>query len=238
MSAPRVTAARRAAHRTPGAGGRRRGGGGVRRVAARERVPAGRGAAAGQDTARQLDRLGRSARPDGRQGPDRRRGRGLPRRGVRPGLLGVVAGVRRAAAEEDARLLAGRVRVGDPRAVARRDGDDPQARRGRGLRRHRGQVLRRRLHPARRRRALRRCLEGRPGRGRGLEGLESPELQNVAFLEDEGLLLSSDTAAYLAHRRAVRRGRQGRARPLRPGRARRRPAGRGRARPTTSPATR
>ncbi|MET1060465.1 MAG: hypothetical protein ABWX84_12760 [Nocardioides sp.] len=39
--------------------------------------------------------------------------------------------------------------------------------------------------------------EGGPDVVSGLEGLESPELQNVAFLEDEGLLLSSDTAAYL-----------------------------------------
>jgi hypothetical protein len=31
----------------------------------------------------------------------------------------------------------------------------------------------------------------------GLEGLESPELQNVAFLEDERLLLVSDNAGYL-----------------------------------------
>ena len=52
----------------------------------------------------------------------------------------------------------------------------------------------------------------------GLEGLESPELQNVAFLPDEGLLLSSDSAGYLRSRRAVRRRRRGRARPLRPGR--------------------
>ena len=39
--------------------------------------------------------------------------------------------------------------------------------------------------------------EGGPDVVSGLEGLESPELQNVAFLEDEGLLLTSDTAAYL-----------------------------------------
>ena len=39
--------------------------------------------------------------------------------------------------------------------------------------------------------------EGGPDVVSGLEGLESPELQNVAFLQDEGLLLSSDSAAYL-----------------------------------------
>jgi len=39
--------------------------------------------------------------------------------------------------------------------------------------------------------------EGGPDVVSGLEGLESPELQNVAFLEDEGLLLSSDSASYL-----------------------------------------
>ena len=39
--------------------------------------------------------------------------------------------------------------------------------------------------------------EGGPDVVSGLEGLESPELQNVAFLEDEGLLLSSDTPDYL-----------------------------------------
>jgi len=39
--------------------------------------------------------------------------------------------------------------------------------------------------------------EGGPDVVSGLEGLESPELQHVAFLEDEGLLLSSDSADYL-----------------------------------------
>jgi hypothetical protein len=39
--------------------------------------------------------------------------------------------------------------------------------------------------------------EGGPDVVSRLEGLESPELQNVAFLEDEGLLISSDSADYL-----------------------------------------
>lgn len=39
--------------------------------------------------------------------------------------------------------------------------------------------------------------EGGPDVVSGLEGLESPEFQHVAFLPDEGLLLSSDTAGYL-----------------------------------------
>ena len=39
--------------------------------------------------------------------------------------------------------------------------------------------------------------KGGPDVVAGLEGLESPELQHVAFLEDEGLLLSSDSAGYL-----------------------------------------